>query len=70
MARVVIAEYDAAENALRLVELLTGVKDHEQVRVSVEQQSYAATALARLAALDGPTGDIEQMLSEIEAGRQ
>jgi hypothetical protein len=70
MARVLIAEYDAAENALRLVEPLTGVKDHEQVRVSVEQQSHAATAVARLATLDGPTGDIEQMLSEIEAGRR
>jgi len=48
-----------------------GIKDHEQLRVSVEQQSRAAApAVARLATLDGPTGDIEQMLSEIEAGRR
>jgi len=48
-----------------------GIKDHEQVRVSVEQQSRTAVpAVVRLATLDGPTGDIEQMLSEIEAGRR
>ena len=29
----------------------------------------ANNALAQLATLNGPTGDIEQMLSEIEAGR-
>jgi len=30
---------------------------------------HPADALARLEALDGPTSDIQQMLSEIEAGR-
>lgn len=76
MSRVVIAEYDAAENALRLAEPLSGVKDHEKVRVSVEQDDASRRPaaindpLARLASLDAPTGDIEQMLSEIEAGRR
>ena len=36
MSKVLIAEYDAAENALRLVEPLSGVKDHEKVRLSIE----------------------------------
>jgi hypothetical protein len=67
MGRVVIAEYDAAENALRLAEPLAGVKDHEKVRVSLEQEG---DPVARLASLDAPTADIEQMLSEIDAGRQ
>lgn len=35
MARVVTAEYDAAQNALRLVEPLEGVRDHEKVQVQV-----------------------------------
>jgi hypothetical protein len=35
MTKVVIAEYDAAENALRLVEPLEGVADHEKVQVKV-----------------------------------
>jgi len=76
MSRLVIAEYDAAENALRLAEPLAGVKDHEKVRVSVERADSSGRPaavndpLARLASLDAPTGDIEQMLSEIEAGRR
>jgi hypothetical protein len=70
MTHIVIAEYDAAENALRLVEPLTGVGDGEKVRVSVEHQGDVADAVVRLAALEAPTGDIEQMLSEIEAGRR
>lgn len=35
MARVVTAEYDAAQNTLRLVEPLEGVRDHEKVQVQV-----------------------------------
>jgi hypothetical protein len=68
MTRIVIAEYDAAENALRLSEPLPGVQDHQKVRVAVEQTDN--DPVARLAALDAPTADIEQMLSEIEAGRR
>jgi hypothetical protein len=69
MARSLIAEYDASENTLRLVEPLTGVSDHAKVRVSIETDE-TFDPLARLAALNGPTADIEQMLAEIEAGRR
>jgi hypothetical protein len=37
MTRVVIAEYHAQENALRLVEPLVGIKDHERIRVSIDE---------------------------------
>jgi hypothetical protein len=43
------------------------------VRSAIERQLAddrpAADPLERLKALGGPTGDIDQMLSEIEAGR-
>ena len=39
------------------------------VRVSIEVDE-AFDPVARLAALNGPTGDIEQMLAEIAAGRR
>jgi hypothetical protein len=35
MTKVVTAEYDASENALRLIEPLDGVADHERVQVQV-----------------------------------
>lgn len=35
MTKVVTAEYDAAQNALRLVEPLDGVRDHQKVQVQV-----------------------------------
>ena len=38
MSKVVIAEYDAKEKALRLEEPLAGVSDHERVRVSIEER--------------------------------
>lgn len=41
MSKVVTAEYDAAENALRLVEPLEGVRDHEKVDVVVTQKPDA-----------------------------
>jgi hypothetical protein len=75
MGQVVVAEYDAAQNALRLAEPLPGVNDRDKVRVSVETFDEArpmasADALARLQSLNAPTGDIDQMLAEIEAGRR
>lgn len=76
MSRVIVAEYDANENALRLDEALPGVKDHQKVRVSIENDEaprrspQAGDPLARLASLGAPTGDIDQMLAEIEAGRR
>ena len=41
MAKVVTAEYDASENALRLKEPLEGVKDHAEVQVTVEAKPPA-----------------------------
>jgi hypothetical protein len=76
MSRIILAEYDATENALRLAEPLPDVKDHEKVRVSIEkdeasrQPAEIGDPLARLASLDAPIGDIRQMLSEIEVGRR
>ena len=39
MAKVVIAEYDAKENALRLIEPLAGIKDHDRVRVAIDESA-------------------------------
>jgi len=64
-----VAEYDATENTLRLVEPLEGVSDHAKVRVSIETDE-AFDPLAKLASLNAPTADIEQMLAEIAAGRR
>ncbi len=69
MLRAIVAEYDASENTLRLVEPLTGVSDHAMVRLSIETDE-TFDPLSRLAALNGPTADIEQMLAEIAAGRR
>ena len=76
MSRIIVAEYDADENALRLAEPLPGVKDHEKVRVSIEKVEASRLPaevddpLARLASLDAPTGDIREILAETEAGRR
>jgi len=76
MSPVIVAAYDANENALRLAEPLPGVKDQEKVRVSIKKDQISRRSaeisdpLARLASLDGPTGDIDRTLSEIEAGRR
>jgi hypothetical protein len=69
MSRALVAEYDASENALRLAEPLKGVSDRAKVRVSIETDE-PFDPVARLAALNAPTADIEQMLSEIAAGRR
>ena len=75
MPRSVTAEYDANQNVLRLAEPLWGIGDHEKVRVSIETQETSPSSaeddpVALLASLDAPTADIEQMLSEINAGRR
>ena len=69
MSRAVIAEYDASENTLRLVEPLKGVNDHARVRVSIATDE-PFDPVARLASLNAPTADIEQMIAETEAGRR
>jgi hypothetical protein len=76
MTRVVVAWYDSRENALRLAEPLPGVSDHQKVRVSVDTDEAphrwtpAGDPLARLESLEAPTGDIDEIVSEIEAGRR
>lgn len=51
----------------------SGVSKGEWVRRAIEREltggHTVVDPVARLAALDAPTGDIEQMLAEIEAGR-
>jgi hypothetical protein len=37
MTKVVIAEYDAIENALRLAEPLAGIKHHQRIRVVIDE---------------------------------
>ena len=37
---------------------------------ALEEQKTASDALQKLAALEAPTGDIEQLLAEIEVGRR
>jgi hypothetical protein len=37
MSRIVIAEYDAKENLLRLAEPLTGVKHGEKIRIWIDR---------------------------------
>jgi hypothetical protein len=69
MSQAIVAEYDASENVLRLAEPLTGVKDHEKVRVSIETDEIF-DPVARLASLNGPTADVEQLLAEIADGRR
>lgn len=76
MSRVIVAEYDANEKALRLAEPLSGVSDHQKVRVSIEsdeaprRSAQGGDPLARLASLNAPTVDIDEMLAEIETGRR
>ena len=43
MVKVVTAEYDEAQNILRLVEPLDGVRDHEKVQVQVMANTIEAT---------------------------
>ena len=38
MSKVILAEYDAEHQSLKLPEPLPGVKDHERVRVAIEKE--------------------------------
>jgi predicted transcriptional regulator len=42
----------------------------EVLETALDQETAGADPLARLAALEAPTADIEEMLAEIEAGRK
>lgn len=49
--------------------LSTGAWVREAIERHLAEDRPAADALDRLRSLGAPTGDLEQMLSEIEAGR-
>jgi hypothetical protein len=49
--------------------LSTGAWVREVLERALAEPAAAKDPLARLAELDGPTGDVDQMLGEIEAGR-
>lgn len=53
MTKVVTAEYDAAQNALRLIEPLDGVRDHEKVTVQVIATTEKVGAQPAWKALEG-----------------
>lgn len=42
----------------------------EAIKISLNRQSPPRDAVAPLSAMNLPTGDIEQMLAEIDAGRR
>lgn len=42
----------------------------QAVELALANERMAGDPVARLARLDGPTGDIDQMLAEIETGRR
>ncbi len=44
MSKVLLAEYDAEHQSLKLPEPLAGVKDHERVRVAIEETSVREEA--------------------------
>ena len=44
MSKVILAEYDAEHQALKLPEPLDGVKDRERVRVAIEKEPLEAVA--------------------------
>ena len=73
MTKVVIAEYDAQEKALRLAEPLPGIRDHEKVRVSIDepQENGDRPWLALRGILSPEAGDslaaaIDQMFGSSE----
>lgn len=39
MSKLILAEYDAEHQTLKLPEPLAGVKDHERVRVAIEESA-------------------------------
>lgn len=61
MTKVVTAEYDAAQNTLRLVEPLDGVRDHEKVTVQViateNEEGANADSLALRGSLSKEAGE-------------
>lgn len=63
---------DALDRRIRKAAQRQRVSTGAWVRQAIERalrESHPADPLDRLAALGAPTGDIEQMLAEIDAGR-
>lgn len=50
--------------------LSKGAWVRQAIRKALAEETPAGDPVARLAALDAPTADLEQMLAEIEAGRR
>ena len=50
-------------------QLSTGAWVREAIERMLDDDRPAADPLAKLGSLGGPTGDIDQMLAEIESGR-
>ena len=50
--------------------LSKGAWVRQVVEKALAEEAPSEDPLARLASLGGPTGDIDQMLAEIEAGRK
>lgn len=73
--RVQILVPDELDSRMRKAAGRSRVSKGEWVRVAIEEKltrdarSAPADPLAALAGLEGPTADIEDMLSEVEAGR-
>lgn len=64
---------ESLEMSLRKAAQRSRVSKGEWVRRAIERaladEREAGDPLSRLASLEAPTGDVEQMLAEIEAGR-
>ena len=71
MSKIVMAEYDATENALRLKEPLDGVRDGEMVQVRViasgeETGKVESSAMALRGSLSKEAGEeLSQALNEL-----
>ncbi len=59
MTKVVRAEYDAARHALKLVEPVEGLEDHDQVEVTIDKRVETGAESWRpfVGCLAGPAGD-------------
>lgn len=59
MSKVVKAEYDAATNTLRLAETVEGLRDHDEVDVTVAKRTRTASESLQpfIGCLAGEAGD-------------
>lgn len=69
---LISAELDAhLEKAAQRSRISKGAWVRNALKTALDRSGHfsPADSVARLASLDAPTGDIDQMLAEIEAGR-